>query len=66
MLEETSAGVLMRAQAREPLGLPWLAHFLTRLGWPLVVKEPPELREALKELAHHAATIATTQVCTVQ
>lgn len=59
-LEETPAGVLMRAQAREPLGLPWLAHFLTGLGWPLVVKEPSELREEIRRLAHHAAQIAMT------
>lgn len=46
-LEETSAGVLMCAQAREALDLAWLAHFLAGLGWPLVVREPLELREAL-------------------
>jgi hypothetical protein len=31
--------------------LEWMAHFLVSLRCPLVVREPPELRDALRAVA---------------
>jgi predicted DNA-binding transcriptional regulator YafY len=49
ILEETSEGVLLRIQAER---LDGAALFLVGLGCPLRVRQPTELREALKQLAH--------------
>ena len=46
-LEETADGVLMRCSTDSP---PWMAHVLASLECDLVVHEPPELRDALREL----------------
>ncbi len=55
MLEETSDGVLPRAEVREAGDLAWMASLLAGLGCPLVVRRPPELRDALRT---HAARLA--------
>ena len=57
-LEETPRGVRMRVQLQDPQDLGRLAHFLAELGCPLVVHQPPELRDELRQLARHAAWLA--------
>lgn len=57
-LEETPRGVVARGQLRDARELPWLAHVLAGLGHPLVVHQPPELRDELRKLAWHAAWLA--------
>lgn len=49
MLEETEQGVVMRCSVGH---LDWLAEeLLTRLAWPFIVLQPPELRDELRKLA---------------
>ena len=57
-LEETPRGVLMRGQARDARDLAVLAYTLAGLGCPLVVLQPPELRDELRALALHTAWLA--------
>ncbi len=54
-LEEVPDGVVLRCYAQS---LDWIAHFLAGLRCPLVVHEPPELREALRRLAAEIAQLA--------
>jgi predicted DNA-binding transcriptional regulator YafY len=54
-LEETPDGVLLRCYTQQ---LEWVAHFLAGLGCPVVVREPPELHVALRELAARIAAMA--------
>ncbi len=62
-LEETPRGVLARGQAQDARELPALAHGLAGLGCPLIVLQPPELRDELRALARHTAWLAErTQV----
>ena len=51
-LEEAEGSVLMRSSTSD---LGWMARVLSGLSLPFLVKEPPELREALKQ---HAAEIS--------
>jgi predicted DNA-binding transcriptional regulator YafY len=55
-LEETPEGVLLRAGTDD---LDWMARFLVNLDLPLVVRRPPELREALRRLAARVADLAS-------
>lgn len=48
VLEETPDGVLMRCHVSD---LDWLARYLAGLPFPFLVRQPPELRAALHELA---------------
>ena len=48
MLEEVPGGVLMKTYTQT---LEWMAHFLVSLRLPLIVREPPELRDALRAVA---------------
>ncbi len=57
-LEETPRGVLARGQAQDARNLGELAHLLAGLGCPLVVLQPPELRDELRALALHTAWLA--------
>ncbi len=57
-LEETPRGVLVRGQAADARDLDRLAQILAGLGRPLVVLQPPELRDALRSLAAYAAWLA--------
>jgi len=50
-LTETDEGVVLSGHGHDP---DWLARYLSGLPWPLVVRKPPELQEALKQ---HAATL---------
>lgn len=47
-LEEDERGVVLRASTSD---LDWVAHVLAGLYCPFVVREPPELREALRRRA---------------
>lgn len=55
MLEQIPGGVLLRCYEEE---LSWLARFLVGLGCPLIVREPPELREALRTFAAEIMQLA--------
>jgi predicted DNA-binding transcriptional regulator YafY len=55
MLERVQGGVMLSCYTQE---LSWLAHFLVSLRCPLVVREPPELHEALRALAAEIAQLA--------
>ena len=55
MLEQAPDGVILSCYAQE---LRWMAYFLVDLRCPLVVREPPELREALRDLAAEIAQLA--------
>jgi predicted DNA-binding transcriptional regulator YafY len=48
LLEPAPEGVILRCHAQN---LAWVAQFLVGLGFPLVVRQPPELRDALRKLA---------------
>src|SRR5215471_14221911 len=54
-LEEVPEGVIMRCYAQS---LEWMAHFLVGLRCPLVVREPVDLRDALREVAREIAQLA--------
>lgn len=55
LLEPVPEGVVLRCHAEN---LDWIAHFLVGLGFPLIVRQPPELRDALRRLAAEIATTA--------
>lgn len=55
LLESCEGGVLLRCYADD---LDWQAHFLAGLGVAFVVREPPELREALRRLAERLRQLA--------
>lgn len=55
ILEETPEGIIFR---RATDRLEWTAHFLIRLGFPVVVLQPKELRQVLHEIAAKALEIA--------
>jgi predicted DNA-binding transcriptional regulator YafY len=57
-LEETPRGVLVRGQVQDARELAALAHILAGLGRPLIVLQPPELREELHRLAVHTAWLS--------
>jgi predicted DNA-binding transcriptional regulator YafY len=57
-LEETPCGVLVRGQVQDAQELASLAHILAGLRCPLVVHQPPELRDELRALATHTAWLA--------
>ena len=48
-------GVLMRSSTSD---LGWMARVLSGLSFPFVVRDPPELREALRRHAEEVATLA--------
>ena len=55
LLEEADGGVLLRSWAD---GLEWFAHFLIGLRCPLVVLDPPELRDELRRVARTIKAMA--------
>jgi len=57
-LEETPRGVLARGQMQDQQDVGMLAHTLAGLGCPVLVLQPPELRDELRALARHAAWLA--------
>jgi predicted DNA-binding transcriptional regulator YafY len=54
-LEVTSEGVIMRSSTSD---LAWMSRVLAGLSFPFVVREPPELREALRRLAAEIVALA--------
>jgi predicted DNA-binding transcriptional regulator YafY len=54
-LEPSPGGVLLRCYVEN---LDWIARFLVGLSFPMVVRRPPELREALRRLAAEIAADA--------
>ncbi|MBK9714544.1 MAG: YafY family transcriptional regulator [Kouleothrix sp.] len=54
-LDQLPEGVLLRCHAQN---LDWIARFLAGLGFPMIVRQPPELRDALRALAAEIAAIA--------
>lgn len=57
-LDEVPGGVLLRGQSYGDDDLRWMAHFLTGLGYPLMVLRPPKLRDELRRLSVRAAELA--------
>jgi predicted DNA-binding transcriptional regulator YafY len=55
LLETVPEGVILRCYAQN---LDWVAQFLAGLGFRLVVRQPPELRDALRKLAAEIAADA--------
>lgn len=55
MLEQVPEGVLLRCIEED---LDWLAHFLIELRCPLVVRQPVELRAALRKVAAEIVQMA--------
>jgi predicted DNA-binding transcriptional regulator YafY len=49
-LEAVHGGVILRAQA-DPLD--WMARILVQVGCPFKILHPPELRDAVREVAHN-------------
>jgi predicted DNA-binding transcriptional regulator YafY len=54
-LGETPEGVVMRSSTSD---LAWMSRVLAGLSFPFVVREPPELREALRRLAAELVALA--------
>jgi predicted DNA-binding transcriptional regulator YafY len=54
-LEQASGGVVLSCYVAH---LDWIARFLVGLGCPFIVRQPPELREALQRLAQEIARMA--------
>jgi predicted DNA-binding transcriptional regulator YafY len=54
-LDPEPGGVVLRCHVQQ---LDWVARFLVGLECPLVVRQPPELRQALRRLAAEIAQIA--------
>ena len=54
-LEEAPNGVVLRCYVQT---LEWIAHFLVGLRLPLVVREPPALRETFKQVAAEIVQLA--------
>ncbi|HZO74379.1 MAG TPA: YafY family protein [Ktedonobacteraceae bacterium] len=54
-LEQVPEGVILRCYAAD---LDWIPRLLVGLGCPLVVLQPPELRDALRKLAEEVRVIA--------
>jgi predicted DNA-binding transcriptional regulator YafY len=55
-LEEVEGGVVLHGTVQDP---EWMARYLASLRWPFVVREPQELKEALKR--HAATLVAATE-----
>lgn len=58
LLEATEEGVLMRCHVQQ---LYWIAHYLIGLEFPVVVRQPPELRGVLQEVAERAIQMAQSR-----
>ena len=59
MLEPEAGGVAFRAYVAD---LDWIAYVLAGLRCPLVIRNPPELRDAMRKLAERIITLAQNKV----
>jgi predicted DNA-binding transcriptional regulator YafY len=59
VLEETEDGVILRRAVRQ---LEWMAYFLIGLDFPVVVIEPQELRDVIRQIAHKLLQMAGNEV----
>jgi predicted DNA-binding transcriptional regulator YafY len=57
-LEPVDGGVLLRCHVES---LDWAARFLAGLGVPMVVRQPPQLRDSLRRLAEEIAEMAARE-----
>jgi hypothetical protein len=55
VLGRAEGGVVMRSSTSD---LDWMVHVLAGLGFPFVMRRPPELREAFMRRAAEIATLA--------
>jgi predicted DNA-binding transcriptional regulator YafY len=55
-LVEEEGGVALRGTVQDP---DWMARYLAGLRWPILVRQPAELKEALRR--HAAALVAATE-----
>ena len=55
-LEEVEGGVALRGFVQD---VEWMARYLSGLHWPIVIREPAELKAALKR--HAAALVAAAE-----
>ncbi|HEX8630009.1 MAG TPA: YafY family protein [Catenuloplanes sp.] len=60
-LTETADGVLLRARAQS---LPGMAQLLAGLGWAFTIRQPEELRPAVREYAARLAALADRATAT--
>ncbi|MBZ0303881.1 MAG: YafY family transcriptional regulator [Anaerolineae bacterium] len=58
-VEKTKAGVIFRRSATQ---LEWIAHFLLTVDFPVVVRQPAELREMIRQIGLKALRIADEEV----
>ncbi len=58
LLQPRADGVLLHTEIAD---LDWMAHYLIGLRLPLVVCQPPELRDAFARLAAEAAAFARAE-----
>ena len=54
-LDEQPGGVLLQCYVQD---LPWMARFLAGLPWSMRIRRPPELRQALRQVAADIAAMA--------
>lgn len=62
-LEETPAGIVLRCYVQE---LDWIAYFLIGLRCSFIVRQPAELRDALRQLAARTGQAAEATTDTIQ
>jgi predicted DNA-binding transcriptional regulator YafY len=54
-LEETPDGILLRRAVRQ---LEWMAYFLLGLAFPVVIRQPDELRVVIRDIGKRFLTMA--------
>ena len=54
-LEQSNEGILFHCYVSN---LDWIAHFLVGLPFPIIIRQPQELRDAMRRLASHSMAIA--------
>lgn len=58
-LEETDEGIVLRRSASE---LEWISHILLRVDFPVIVRQPAELRQMIREISARALQILSAEV----
>jgi|GEM_PF-3826684 len=57
-LEETDAGILLRRSASE---FEWISHILLRADFPVIVRQPAELRQIIRDMSARALQILSDE-----